>query len=702
MKRTIQWTFVCALVFALLVLPTAGGNTACADVIGDVISITAIYAPTAYSSPDYYGAVSTGEGAPKCAFENREDELWWYGVRWYDLTDDCDMNRYMYMSHLPGHAYKVFVSLVPVAGYAFQEGGEAPKVLIDGHEATIESVSAGNLLVSYVYEPPIERVGMALVTGLDQPVAGASPDCDLELMSDGCEFDRAAGDRNGVAWLDVTANAPLPPDGVFAEGHEYAVTIHLAAKTYFTFFDGSGRLTTTITVDGGTVTMGSTRITDVNRADDKHISFTYYFGEAPGAPAPALVERVAIADLKAPVAGETPDYDVTVTGEGAVLNAFSEPGGVKNGVLWIDDGTYMSPDAAFRPGRAYTVRVFVNSNAGYTFFQDDEFATAATINGEAAEAHRYETPTSAYFSYTFPALAEAEEPEEPTVKLISSVDIAITPPEAGQNPSFDVTLTGEGCRMAEDGNENWVHGVMFMDRTTYSTVTATDVFQEDETYEAHFSLIADEGYSFFNDANELVTTFTINGEAPWNVGGYDPYAPRHIFVRGLFPMSGKAHLFPTEVVSFFPYEGGLFFVSGGDVVTDANGLVEDPNSGAWYFCAAGQAQLQYSGLAEYDGEWFYLENGKLDTVRAGLVEYDGGRFMIAAGRILREVDGLIQEPNTGLWYYVAAGQVADYTTLVQYDGAWFYVINGDLATDFTGEVEYDGASFSVVAGQVVA
>ena len=89
-------------------------------------------------------------------------------------------------------------------------------------------------------------------------------------------------------------------------------------------------------------------------------------------------------------------------------------------------------------------------------------------------------------------------------------------------------------------------------------------------------------------------------------------------------------------------------------------------------------------------------------MRAGLVEYDGGRFMIAAGRILREVDGLIQEPNTGLWYYVAAGQVADYTTLVQYDGAWFYVINGELATDFTGEVEYDGAMFSVVAGQVVA
>ncbi|MBR4726437.1 MAG: hypothetical protein IK080_00935, partial [Clostridia bacterium] len=76
--------------------------------------------------------------------------------------------------------------------------------------------------------------------------------------------------------------------------------------------------------------------------------------------------------------------------------------------------------------------------------------------------------------------------------------------------------------------------------------------------------------------------------------------------------------------------------------------------------------------------------------------------MIAAGRILREVNGLIQDPNTGLWYYVSAGQVADYTGLVMYDGAWCYVINGELALSYTGPVEYDGATFNVVGGQVVA
>ena len=78
-------------------------------------------------------------------------------------------------------------------------------------------------------------------------------------------------------------------------------------------------------------------------------------------------------------------------------------------------------------------------------------------------------------------------------------------------------------------------------------------------------------------------------------------------------------------------------MANGNVVTEANGLVNDLNhSENWYYCSGGQVQLQYSGLAEYDGEWFYLESGKLDTNRVGIVGYDGGLFMVAAGRILRQ------------------------------------------------------------------
>ena len=116
--------------------------------------------------------------------------------------------------------------------------------------------------------------------------------------------------------------------------------------------------------------------------------------------------------------------------------------------------------------------------------------------------------------------------------------------------------------------------------------------------------------------------------------------------------------------------------------------------------AGGQVQAQYSGLAEYSGEWFYLSDGVLDTTRTGIVMYDGGRFMIALGRILREANGLVQDPNTGRWYYLAAGQTADYTGLVQYDGAWFYVIDGELAVNYTGWVSYNGSKFYVKNGML--
>ena len=95
-----------------------------------------------------------------------------------------------------------------------------------------------------------------------------------------------------------------------------------------------------------------------------------------------------------------------------------------------------------------------------------------------------------------------------------------------------------------------------------------------------------------------------------------------------------------------------------------------------------------------------MQEGKLDTTYAGIVEYDGRLFMVAAGRLLSEYDGLIQDPNTKLWYYVAGGQVVDYTGLVLYDGSWFYVVEGELAEDFTGEVEYDGHTFHVENGMV--
>lgn len=157
-----------------------------------------------------------------------------------------------------------------------------------------------------------------------------------------------------------------------------------------------------------------------------------------------------------------------------------------------------------------------------------------------------------------------------------------------------------------------------------------------------------------------------------------------------------------NVSEFAYYDGKLFRVSLGRIDTEANGLVNDPvNTMDWYYCYQGQVQ-DYSGLAEYDGAWFYVKDGLMDTTMRGYVDYDGGKFYVAAGRILREVNGLAQDPENGEWFYCANGEAQlQYTGLAQYDGAWFYIEKGKLADKFNGYVWYDGKQFLVQNGMVV-
>ncbi len=151
------------------------------------------------------------------------------------------------------------------------------------------------------------------------------------------------------------------------------------------------------------------------------------------------------------------------------------------------------------------------------------------------------------------------------------------------------------------------------------------------------------------------------------------------------------------------YKNGKFLVVKGKLETNANGLVQDvDHKDDWYYCSSGQVQLQYTGLAMYDGEWFYINNGKLDTSLAAYVEYDGGVFYVAAGRILNEVSGLAQDPKGSDWYYLANGQVQNqYTGLAQYDGEWFYVEEGRLAKEYLTMVEYNGGIFCSEYGMIV-
>ena len=150
------------------------------------------------------------------------------------------------------------------------------------------------------------------------------------------------------------------------------------------------------------------------------------------------------------------------------------------------------------------------------------------------------------------------------------------------------------------------------------------------------------------------------------------------------------------------YNGTPVIVKNGRIDEDAEGLTRDAaHPDDWYYCSAGIVHTEVTQIVPYDTEWFYVKNGKLDTTMAAIVDYNGGKFAVAAGRLLREYNGLIQDPAGSDWYFVASGQAqTQYTGLAQYDGAWFYIVNGKLAVDFVGDVQYDGAWFHVDHGML--
>ena len=152
----------------------------------------------------------------------------------------------------------------------------------------------------------------------------------------------------------------------------------------------------------------------------------------------------------------------------------------------------------------------------------------------------------------------------------------------------------------------------------------------------------------------------------------------------------------------YEYNGGEFYLAKGVLQNKANGL--NLVNGTWYFLSQGQVQRK-DGFAEYDKNWFMIDNGELDKDANGLYPYDGGVFLFAAGRLRTDVSGLWQDHYgtygpADTWYFLANGQVVDYTGVAEYNGAFFVVEDGVFNNSYNGTIEYDGATFNVVNGQL--
>ena len=108
----------------------------------------------------------------------------------------------------------------------------------------------------------------------------------------------------------------------------------------------------------------------------------------------------------------------------------------------------------------------------------------------------------------------------------------------------------------------------------------------------------------------------------------------------------------------YEYKGVEYFVAGGVVNQNANGLIYTGAAG-WRFLAAGHVVTDNEGLVMYADKWFWIDaQGKCDDTYAAIVKWNGADFLVHGGRLRTDYSGFTYDPeNKDDWYHIVNGQV---------------------------------------------
>ena len=242
----------------------------------------------------------------------------------------------------------------------------------------------------------------------------------------------------------------------------------------------------------------------------------------------APITSVKISDVTEPVIGAMPDFDITLTGTGAVLYEYEED--EWEPITWdklnpeTGEWESMDVDTSFGAG-VYCLGVALESEEGYEFTADTKFYynddELPEFDGDyESNYERWDGGADIYLYFTL------EEPAaEPTP--ITSVKISdVTEPVIGAIPDCDITITGEGAIINETIAVSWYKCDPESDE--WEAVEDEDTPFGPGLYRLEVYLCAEDGYEF-TDA----TKFYFDEEALsawdgsydsgyywWGIGGY--------------------------------------------------------------------------------------------------------------------------------------------------------------------------------------
>ena len=155
----------------------------------------------------------------------------------------------------------------------------------------------------------------------------------------------------------------------------------------------------------------------------------------------------------------------------------------------------------------------------------------------------------------------------------------------------------------------------------------------------------------------------------------------------------------TEFEGVIEHMHDCFYIKDGTVATDMNGL---------HFVAEGYQDGLLSEIKIFSDTFCFFKDGKVDEDFEGLTEYDGAKFYVKDGEVVTDMNGLYLVSGTDdesttddKFYFFSNGQIqSEYKGLALYDNEWFYLENGYLDTNTNGIVEHDGGKFIVAVGRI--
>lgn len=214
-------------------------------------------------------------------------------------------------------------------------------------------------------------------------------------------------------------------------------------------------------------------------------------------PVDRVITEVAITDVEWPVAGATPDYEVTIDPEAKYkVDSFSAEN-VKKGISWARvNGAYddekVYPTDTFKRGESYRCRIVLEKKSTYAFASD----SVITVNGQPAAAEISNDGQYMFVEYTFPYTKAA---------VVSKITLDMPEPVPGKQFTGEFAYNGELLSLDEFG----VHD------DSGNSLAQGDYFEDGKIYTYFFQFVP--LVNEFTGWNEACTfaetvTVTVNGK----------------------------------------------------------------------------------------------------------------------------------------------------------------------------------------------